>query len=134
MVTGRVPFMAKDPSDVMRKHLREQLIPPDHINISLSAGASEIIEVMMAKNKDDRYNTVEELLVDLKAVRNGQPPIRAHKRFDISMLEQLEAGEAIQSDEDLYSEDAVARYRIAIIILSVVAAVSILTVFFLLTR
>ncbi len=134
MVTGRVPFMAKDPSDVMRKHLREQLIPPDHINTSLSAGTSEIIEVMMAKNKDDRYNTVEELLVDLKAVRNGQPPIRAHKRFDISMLEQLEEGEAIRSNEELYTEDAVAHYRIAIIILSVVAAVSILTVFFLLTR
>ncbi len=134
MVTGRVPFMAKDPSDVMRKHLREQLIPPDHINTSLSAGTSEIIEVMMAKNKEDRYNTVEELLVDLKAVRNGQPPIRAHKRFDISMLEQLEEGEAIRSDDDLYTEDTVAHYRIAIIILSVVAAVSILTVFFLLTR
>ncbi|MHC4734609.1 MAG: serine/threonine protein kinase, partial [Planctomycetota bacterium] len=32
MVTGRVPFMADNPSDVMRKHLRDQLIPPDHIN------------------------------------------------------------------------------------------------------
>ena len=134
IVTGRVPFMAKNPSDVMRKHLKEQLIPPDHINTSLSAGTSEIIEVMMAKNKDDRYNNVEELIVDLKAVRNGRPPIRAHKRFDISVLEQLEEGQAIGSPEDLYQEDTIAHYRIAIIILSVVTAVSLLTAILLLTR
>jgi serine/threonine-protein kinase len=122
MVTGRVPFMADDPSDVMRKHLKEQLIPPDHINTALSAGISEVIEVMMAKRKEDRYNNVEELLTDLKAVRDGQPPLRAHKRFDVAMLGQLENGDAIQSEEELYRERAAARYRITILILSAVAA------------
>jgi len=68
MVTGRVPFMADDPTEVMRKHLKEQLIPPDHINTSLSAGASEVIEVMMAKRKENRYDSAEELLTDLQAV------------------------------------------------------------------
>ncbi|OHB78581.1 MAG: hypothetical protein A2Z25_19540, partial [Planctomycetes bacterium RBG_16_55_9] len=38
MLTGRVPFMAEDSADVMRKHLREKLVPPDHINTTLSAG------------------------------------------------------------------------------------------------
>jgi len=46
MLTGRVPFMADDSADVMRKHLREKLIPPDHINTSLSAGVSEVIEII----------------------------------------------------------------------------------------
>ena len=128
LVTGRVPFMADDPSDVMRKHLREQLIPPDHINTSLSAGASEVIEVMMAKRKEDRYNNAEELLTDLEAVRNGQPPLRAHKRFDVSMLEQLEEGEVIESSTGPYREDALAHYRIAILILSAMTAVSIVVI------
>jgi len=52
MLTGRVPFMAEDSADVMRKHLKEKLIPPDHINTSLSAGVSEVIEIMMAKKKE----------------------------------------------------------------------------------
>jgi len=138
IVTGRVPFMADDPSDVMRKHLKERLIPPDHINTSLSAGISEVIEVMMAKRKEDRYNNVEELLTDLEAVRNGQPPLRAHKRFDVSMLEQLENGDAIQSEEELYRKRAAARYRITILILSAVAAglslVIILLIFLLVLR
>jgi len=121
MLTGRVPFMADDPSEVMRKHLREELIPPDHINTALSAGISEVIEVMMAKRKDDRYNNVEELLTDLEAVRNGQPPLRAHKRFDVSALEQLENGEAVENTKEVYLEDTIARYRIMILILGAVA-------------
>ena len=77
MVTGRVPFTGDDSSEIMRKHLREKLIPPDHINTSLSAGASEVIEIMMAKRREDRYNDVQELLLDLEALRQGQPPLRA---------------------------------------------------------
>ena len=92
MLTGRVPFMAEDSADVMRKHLREKLVPPDHINTSLSAGVSEVVEIMMAKRKEDRYHNVEELLADLEALQNGRLPVQAHRRFDVSMLEQLEEG------------------------------------------
>jgi len=123
MVTGRVPFMADDPTEVMRKHLREQLVPPDHINTSLSAGASEVIEVMMAKRKDDRYNNAEELLADLQAVSDGQPPMRAHTRFDVSVLEQLEQGEDIVQNENVYEQQTIARYRTALVILGAAVAV-----------
>jgi serine/threonine-protein kinase len=134
MVTGRVPFMADDPSEVMRKHLREELIPPDHINTSLSAGISEVIEVMMAKRKEDRYNNVDELLTDLEAVRNGRPPLRAHKRFDVSVLEQLGKGDAVEAEEKLYKEDTVAHYRIATLVLGAVVATLVLVIIFLLVR
>jgi len=123
MLTGRVPFMAEDSADVMRKHLREKLIPPDHINTSLSAGVSEVIEIMLAKRKEDRYNDIEELLTDLEALREGRPPLQAHKRFDVSMLEQLEKGDAVELKEETYKEETVAQYRMAILILSTIVAV-----------
>lgn len=134
MVTGRVPFMADDPAEVMRKHLRDELIPPDHINTKLSAGTSEVIEVMMAKRKEDRYNNVEELLTDLEAVRDGLPPMRAHKRFDVSVLKQLEKGEALKAEEKHFEEDilAIAHYRIATLVLGAVAAILLLVIIFLL--
>lgn len=128
MCTGQVPFMAADSSDVMRKHLREKLVPPDHINTSLSGGISEVIEIMMAKRKEDRYKNVEELLLDLEALRNGQAPLRAHKRFDVSMLEQLEDGEAVEDAEEEYGVDSLGSYKIAVLILSAVAAVLFLVV------
>jgi serine/threonine protein kinase len=121
MVTGRVPFMADDSTEVMKKHLKEKLIPPDHINTSLSAGVSEVIEIMMAKRREDRYDNVEELLLDLQALRNGQPPLRAHKRFDVSVFEQLGKGEAIDTEGDTYAEEIIARYRMAVLVLSLMA-------------
>jgi serine/threonine-protein kinase len=129
MVTGQVPFMADDSSEVMKKHLKEKLVPPDHINTSLSAGVCEVIEIMMAKNREDRYKNVEELLLDLQALQNGQPPLRAHKRFDVSMLEQLEKGDEVEvQEEQVYSPAVVANYRIAVLILSAVAAVLLIIV------
>ncbi len=129
MVTGRVPYMADKPADVMKKHLFEQLIPPDHINTELTAGISEIIEVMMAKKKEDRYNDAEELLKDLEAVKQGETPIRAHKRFDVSMLEQLEGGEALEEEQEAGEyEDVVSRYKIISVSLAVALAISFLII------
>lgn len=123
MVTGRVPFMADDPKDVMRKHLKEPLTPPDHINTSLSAGTSEVIEMMLAKKREDRYQDVNELLEDLNALKDDQPPIHARKNLDISELRQLEEGEEIEQQRN-YEDDesSVDTYRIAVIILSLVSA------------
>lgn len=124
MVTGRVPFMADDSAEVMKKHLREKLVPPDHINTSLSAGISEVVEIMMAKRKEDRYKNVEELLLDLNSLKEGRPPIQAHKRFDVSMLEQLEKGEAVEVEEEsTVSAETLANYKMAVFALSAVAAV-----------
>lgn len=132
MVTGRVPFMADDSSEIMRKHLRERLTPPDHINTSLTAGTSEVIEIMMAKRRENRYKTVEELLMDLEALREGKPPLQAHKRFDVSVLEQLEKGDVVEIEEQTYREEAINRYRAAVLILGTVAGVSILIIVLLL--
>jgi len=79
MVTGAVPFEGKNPSAVMHKHLKAELVPPDHVNPKLSAGVSEIIEMMMAKDPARRYQNCKDLLIDLRAVHKGEQPPLAHK-------------------------------------------------------
>ena len=91
MVTGRVPYEGANPSEVMHKHLRSVLVPPDHINPSLSAGVSEIIEVCMDKAPNRRYNTTADLLEDLEAVARGEIPMQARKKFDLASLVALDA-------------------------------------------
>ncbi|MGB7581049.1 MAG: serine/threonine-protein kinase [Sedimentisphaerales bacterium] len=134
LVTGRVPFMADDPMEVMRKHLKDQLVPPDHINTSLSAGVSEIIEVMMAKDKKNRYSNIEELLVDLKAVRDGGSPMRAHRRMNVSELEKLEDGEVVEESENVDLEQSVTRYKTTVLVLGAMAGFLLLIVLLLLFR
>lgn len=126
MVTGRVPFEASSPSDVMKKHLKEPLTPPDHINTVLTAGISEVIEAMMAKDRDNRYRNMDELITDLRAVREGRPPLLARQKFNVEALEQLEEGMALETvvgDENFYSDEVINKYRMFIIILGALSLV-----------
>lgn len=100
MVTGNVPFDGKNPSAVMHKHLKAELAPPDHVNPKLSAGISEVIEMMMAKDPRKRYQNARDLLVDLRALRAKQHPPIAHKEMvPASELASLAAAEAAAPGE-----------------------------------
>ncbi|HET6248190.1 MAG TPA: serine/threonine-protein kinase [Tepidisphaeraceae bacterium] len=90
LVTGRPPFEGDSPTAVMHKHLKSPLKPPDHINTALSAGVGEIIEVAMAKNREERYARTEDMLEDLRAVANGNPPTHARRAVDLDALGQIE--------------------------------------------
>lgn len=97
MVTGSVPFDGKNPSAVMHKHLKADPAPPDHVNPKLTAGISEVIEMMMAKSARDRYQNCADLIVDLQAVRAGKNPPIAHKDIggaDLAGLAQAEQAAA----------------------------------------
>ena len=90
LVTGRPPFEADTPSAVMHKHLKHPLKPPDHINTALSVGVSEVIEVAMAKKREDRYASTRDMLEDLRAVQSGQQPMHARRAVNLDALKQLE--------------------------------------------
>lgn len=93
MVTGQVPFDGPNPSAVMHKHLKAELVPPDHLKPNLSAGMSEIIEVCMAKDRAQRYASTADLLQDLEMVARGEAPMQARKQFDLSSLATLDRGQ-----------------------------------------
>lgn len=104
MLTGTVPFDAKSPSSVMHKHLKAELVPPDHVNPKLSAGISEIIEMMMSKSRRKRYQNCEDLLVDLRAVQAGGAAVIAHKEFhphDLASLAEAEAATPTEIPVDM---------------------------------
>ena len=89
MVTGNVPFSGKNPSDVMHRHLKQELVPPDHINSSLSAGFSQVIEMMMAKDVSQRYQNATDLIEDLDAVASGLSPQFAQPTLDFAKLAEV---------------------------------------------
>src|SRR2546428_814526 len=90
LVTGRPPFEAETPSAVMHKHLKQPLKPVDHVNTALSAGIGEIIEVAMAKKREDRYASTRDMLEDLRSVRAGEQPMHARRAVNLDELKKLE--------------------------------------------
>lgn len=92
MVTGKVPFDGSTPASIMQKHLKQALTPPDHINKSLSTGMAEVVERMMAKDRNVRYKSTSDLLIDLERVRDGKPPLQARSAYSEKLLEGLSDG------------------------------------------
>src|SRR5207302_4134749 len=66
MVTGQPPFPGDKLDEVLRAHLEEELTPPDHLNTTLSAGLGEVVEFMMAKQRNRRYPSPDDLIIDLQ--------------------------------------------------------------------
>jgi serine/threonine-protein kinase len=90
LVTGKPPFEGDSPSAVMHKHLKQPLIPADHINTELSAGIGEVIDVAMAKKREERYQSTADMLEDLRLVHRGETPIHARRVADLEELAKME--------------------------------------------
>ncbi len=68
MVVGKVPFSGKTASEILRKHLIEQLVIPQERRAIIGEYTCHIIEKMMAKEKEQRYETPTDLLNELEPV------------------------------------------------------------------
>ena len=66
MVTGRVPFDGETPVAVALKHIHEEPRDPSLVNPDVSRGLSEVILKAMSKKPEDRYQTAQEMAVDLR--------------------------------------------------------------------
>lgn len=99
MVTGQVPYGGDNPTDVMKKHVDKSvvMVPPDHLNTNLSSGLGEVVETMMARNRDLRYRTPDDLIIDLKCLLRGERPMMAEQKAE--NLAALAEGEDAESDE-----------------------------------
>jgi serine/threonine-protein kinase len=82
MVTGKVPYGGDTPNDVMRKHVDPNvtIVPPDHLNARLSGGLGMVVETMMAKNREQRYQTPDDLILDIKCLERGESPMIAGQK------------------------------------------------------
>ena len=73
MLAGRTPFDGSG-SAVMRKHINADLPDPRTWNPNIPPTVLQVLEKMMAKDPDDRYQDHLVLLGDLERVRLGQAP------------------------------------------------------------
>lgn len=98
MVTGQPPFSGNDVESVLRAHLKEELTPPDHLNQQLSSGLGEVVEYMLAKDRKQRYQKADDLIIDLECLLAGEPPKLVRKKIEASTLKGLEEGVDDQED------------------------------------
>src|SRR3954467_9371033 len=68
MLTGKVPFTAVSPVDIILKHLHEGPVPPRELrpDLAIDAQLEAIVLRCMAKEREDRFQSMDELLAALK--------------------------------------------------------------------
>ncbi len=75
-VTGRFPFTGSNAVEIAKKHLNSPLESPIKINPKIPPDVAAIIEKMMAKNPNDRYQDAEKLVDDLRSLRKKKRTIQ----------------------------------------------------------
>lgn len=92
MLVGKVPFTGKTASEILKKHLTEELVIPQEVRAKAGEFICHIIEKMMAKNRDERYTTPNDLLNELEPVmaRYHAPKMlmihTGHEKLDVELL------------------------------------------------
>jgi tetratricopeptide (TPR) repeat protein len=73
MVTGRVPFEGDSPLSVAYKHKNELPLPPRKLNAEIPEPLNGLILRCLEKEKENRYQTADEVLADLVRLEDGLP-------------------------------------------------------------
>jgi TolB-like protein/Flp pilus assembly protein TadD len=69
MVTGHVPFEGETPTDVLSLILQKQPPPIARYSADVPEELERIITKSLVKDRDDRYQTIKDLLIDLQRLR-----------------------------------------------------------------
>ena len=73
LLTGRPPFTGDTPVSVAYQHVSSPLTPASQINPALDTNLDQMLEVVLAKDPNDRYQDAIAMLEDLEHVIKGEP-------------------------------------------------------------
>ena len=69
VLTGRTPFQAPTPEELLRRHLRDEPILASELNKNVTPEMDRLIFRMLKKKPADRPGSVDEVLAELKRIR-----------------------------------------------------------------
>ena len=102
LLTGQLPFPTRDILELVHCHIAKQPPPPDDLNATIPKAVSNIIMKLMAKNAEDRYQSVWGIKADLE--------ICAKQLIEIGKIDNIQLGlqdirDRFQIPQKLYGRD-----------------------------
>ena len=73
LLTGRPPFLGDSPVAIAYQHVRENPVPPSHLDPEVPPWADAIVLRAMAKDPRDRYQSAAEMRADIQRALSGVP-------------------------------------------------------------
>ena len=96
LLAGKLPFESDDPMELIHCHLAARAIPVHNVNPKVPAVLSQIVEKLMAKNAEDRYQSAMGLKYDLENCLNQWK--------ETGTIIEFEIGEQDRSDRFIIPE------------------------------
>jgi serine/threonine-protein kinase len=69
VLTGRTPFQAPTPEELLNRHLRDEPANPSEFNKNVTPEMDRLVFRMLKKKPADRHASVDEVLAELKRIR-----------------------------------------------------------------
>jgi len=93
MLTGNIPFQATSQLAVIENIKTQELTFDNHLKLLLPDGIKNLVAKMIAKNPEDRYQEVQEVLADLKRISlDNLPPelaVSVHTTIELSNKDEI---------------------------------------------
>ncbi|OGV48571.1 MAG: hypothetical protein A2X49_05305 [Lentisphaerae bacterium GWF2_52_8] len=102
IVTGSVPFDATTVMAILAKHITDPFPWPLDRNPALSEQCAVLLEIMMAKERDQRQKSWEDLIRDIDLVLAGKFPATPRPGLDKSVIIQKPVTNYILPDENIF--------------------------------
>lgn len=75
ILLGEVPYKGTTAVNIINQHINSQIPAESMRQSGLQKHTCQVISTMMAKSREDRYQTTQELIVDLKRLLRGEAPL-----------------------------------------------------------
>jgi serine/threonine protein kinase len=98
MVGGSPPFCGETPSDCIAAILTTEPSPLSAVSPDVPLKLESILQKALRKNSDERYQTIKEMLADLRPLKgeletdSPLPPIKAHSESIVSKIKRHKRG------------------------------------------
>ena len=103
MLSRRTPFAEETTSDAIAAILTRERAPLDE---NIPAELQRIIRKSLQKKADERYQTIRDLQLDLKALKAGPPVFRGTGRSQIPPLDQIVERQNRSAERARHSDSA----------------------------
>lgn len=107
MATGVVPFDAESPITIALKHMQEPLPSPKLLNKKLTDGIEKVIIKATEKNPIDRYQRIEDMMMDLRTLMAGErlPIMSAENNNGNTQIMGAVIPEKMNMNDDIFDDE-----------------------------
>jgi diguanylate cyclase (GGDEF)-like protein len=102
LFAGRVPFLASDPMTLLHAQLASMPVPLHELDAAIPEPLSGVVQKLLAKHPDDRYQSSYGLIHDLEACADSW---RLYRRIESFPLGRVDVPERFSISQKLYGRE-----------------------------